>query len=243
MAVESRGQSPTCPHASRRPSQNPKGEGCGSELSEEDRRLFEKEFADVAPLRKGSDRVLPEGSEHGAEGGRRRREARIARWRRADCRPSRWRHHGREPWRFPRNLARARAGRYSRRKHVRPARPWRRGGPAPHPAIRSRLGNRGQSGGAGHLRSRAALGSAAGPCFAMSPLGAVWPPDTRTRSGLLYRLARARRRRSAGHPASTPDQDRLISWCDSCRLFDPHEGRFWLWRRIRRTTRRNSIVN
>jgi DNA-nicking Smr family endonuclease len=33
-----------------------------SELGEEDRRLFEKEFADVAPLRKGSDRVLLEGS-------------------------------------------------------------------------------------------------------------------------------------------------------------------------------------
>lgn len=29
------------------------------DLSEEERRLFEKEFADVAPLRKGSDRVLP----------------------------------------------------------------------------------------------------------------------------------------------------------------------------------------
>jgi DNA-nicking Smr family endonuclease len=30
-----------------------------SELSEEERRLFEKEFADVAPLRKGSERVVP----------------------------------------------------------------------------------------------------------------------------------------------------------------------------------------
>lgn len=29
------------------------------DLGEEERRLFEKEFADVAPLRKGSDRVLP----------------------------------------------------------------------------------------------------------------------------------------------------------------------------------------
>jgi DNA-nicking Smr family endonuclease len=33
-----------------------------SELGEEERRLFEKEFADVVPLRKGSDRVLLEGS-------------------------------------------------------------------------------------------------------------------------------------------------------------------------------------
>jgi DNA-nicking Smr family endonuclease len=30
------------------------------DVSEEERRLFEKEFADVAPLRKGSDRVFPE---------------------------------------------------------------------------------------------------------------------------------------------------------------------------------------
>ena len=29
------------------------------DLSEEERRLFEQEFADVAPLRKGSDRVVP----------------------------------------------------------------------------------------------------------------------------------------------------------------------------------------
>jgi DNA-nicking Smr family endonuclease len=33
------------------------------DLDEEERRLFEKEFADVAPLRKGSDRVLPGASE------------------------------------------------------------------------------------------------------------------------------------------------------------------------------------
>ena len=33
------------------------------DLNEEERRLFEKEFADVAPLRRGSDRVLPVASD------------------------------------------------------------------------------------------------------------------------------------------------------------------------------------
>ena len=33
------------------------------DLGEEERRLFEKEFANVEPLRRGSDRVLPEASE------------------------------------------------------------------------------------------------------------------------------------------------------------------------------------
>jgi len=40
------------------PQSKPERAGLWSELSDEERRLFEKEFADVAPLRKGSDRVL-----------------------------------------------------------------------------------------------------------------------------------------------------------------------------------------
>jgi DNA-nicking Smr family endonuclease len=41
------------------PKIEPERAGVWSELSEEDRRLFAKEFADVVPLRKGGDRVLP----------------------------------------------------------------------------------------------------------------------------------------------------------------------------------------
>lgn len=41
------------------PKSEPTQERVWSDLSEEERRLFEKEFADVAPLRKGSDRVVP----------------------------------------------------------------------------------------------------------------------------------------------------------------------------------------
>ena len=41
------------------PKLEPEKAGVWLELSEEERRLFEKEFADVAPLRKGSDRVVP----------------------------------------------------------------------------------------------------------------------------------------------------------------------------------------
>jgi DNA-nicking Smr family endonuclease len=39
------------------------------DLDEEERRLFEKEFADVAPLRKGSDRVLPVASDEQPKAG------------------------------------------------------------------------------------------------------------------------------------------------------------------------------
>jgi DNA-nicking Smr family endonuclease len=50
------------------------------DLSEEERRLFEREFADVEPLRKGGDRVLPEfGSE-----GRKAVDTRRARGSRKD---------------------------------------------------------------------------------------------------------------------------------------------------------------
>lgn len=41
------------------PETEPAQERVWLELSEEERRLFEKEFADVTPLRKGSDRVVP----------------------------------------------------------------------------------------------------------------------------------------------------------------------------------------
>jgi len=41
------------------PKTEPAQERVWSDPSEEERRLFEKEFADVAPLRKGSDRVVP----------------------------------------------------------------------------------------------------------------------------------------------------------------------------------------
>jgi DNA-nicking Smr family endonuclease len=44
------------------PQSKPERAGVWSELGEEDRLLFEREFADVAPLRKGSERVLLEGS-------------------------------------------------------------------------------------------------------------------------------------------------------------------------------------
>lgn len=37
----------------------PQKPGVWLDLSDEERRLFEKEFADVAPLRRGGDRVLP----------------------------------------------------------------------------------------------------------------------------------------------------------------------------------------
>jgi DNA-nicking Smr family endonuclease len=46
------------------------------DLSEEDRRLFEKEFADVAPLRKGSERVLLDHAESKAAGAGARRGSR-----------------------------------------------------------------------------------------------------------------------------------------------------------------------
>lgn len=54
------------------------------DLDEEERRLFEKEFADVAPLRKGSDRVLPgasdaqpKGVDAGAKGAARNERALV----------------------------------------------------------------------------------------------------------------------------------------------------------------------
>jgi DNA-nicking Smr family endonuclease len=95
------------------PKSEPERAGVWSELSEEERRLFEKEFADVAPL-----------CARGATGScwmpatrsrrcRCRREAHIPR-RRAGCRASGRDHHGRKPWRFSRDLAGARSRRHSR---------------------------------------------------------------------------------------------------------------------------------